>query len=283
MPGFPKRFVTFVRCLHDGAGLALAHGYHATPGDADAVQSGRLVCATCSAAFTIDGGILNLLDESALDEESAHEQRLRNAVPTTLDRSTPAERAHLEMEMLPTLEALPVTPAHAILECGCGEGRYTIALAGRVNVLAVDFSIESLRILQRRLPPGTKNVGLVLADISTVKIAPQQFDFALSTLTSNLPSRRHRETLYRLARTALAPAGRFVFGSHMQGIRQRLAGEEKSGRYKPGGIYWRNASTKCGRISRGWTCGQYKSVSHSRARWGCQWCASRACWNACRC
>lgn len=238
LSGFPIRLVPSVRCTHDGAELAIEDGPRATPGDANAIQSGKLICVVCRALYSIDGGILNLLNESALDEESANEQRRRNANCATVDSlDTPAARANNDMEMLPILEALPVAPGHTILELGCGEGRYTTALAGRANVLAIDFSIELLRILQRRLPHGTRNVGLVLGDITTVKVAPQKFDFALSTLTSNLPTREHRERLYRLARTALVPRGRFVFCSHMQGIRQRLAGERKSGRYKFGGIY----------------------------------------------
>lgn len=238
LPGFSKHLIPLVRCLHDGSELALSADYRATPGDANAVHAGKLTCVACHAVFEIEAGILDLLNNAPLDAESTNEQRQRNACCTTVSQlDTPAARAHNEMEMLPTLEALPVNPAQTILEFGCGEGRYTVALAGRVNVLALDFSINLLRLLQRRLPPGTKNVGLVLGDITTVRVAPQKFDFALSTLTSNLPSREHRESLYRLASTALAPHGRFVLSSHVQGIHQRLAGEHKSDHYSSGGIY----------------------------------------------
>lgn len=61
-------------------------------------------------------------------------------------------------------------------------------------------------------------MGLVLGDINTLQVAPKQFRLGLSTLTSNLPSWEHRESLYRLARTALAPHGRFVFSTHFHGI-----------------------------------------------------------------
>lgn len=237
-PGFPKCLLQFVRCPHDGAELELANGYLAPPGDADSVQSGRLVCRLCSAVSFLDGGILKLLSGIPLDEAGANELQRRNSDRATVGpMDTPTRRMQNEMEMLPTLEALPVRPEHTVLELGCGEGRYTLPLAARTHVLAVDFSIELLRILQSRLPANARNVGLVLGDITTLKVAPQKFDFALSTLTSNLPSRQHREALYHLARTALAPRGSFVFSSHLQGIRQRLAGEKKSGYYKPGGIY----------------------------------------------
>ena len=139
--------------------------------------------------------------------------------------------------MQATLAALPVRANDKVLELGCGEGRYTLEIVGRADVLAVDFSIQLLRSLQARLPPGTRRVGLVLGDVTSLCLAPQRFDYALSTLTSNLPSRGHREKLYQLARKSLAPTGRFVFSGHFQGIRQKLSGQVKSGTYKEGGIY----------------------------------------------
>lgn len=236
MPGFPLEMVSLVRCTHDDAELTLDPDHLATPDGA--ILKGRLRCRHCRAHFHIDHGILNLLDSAAMDAESLHEQKSRNANGFTVDElATPLMRANNEMEMLPTLEALPVEAHHTILELGCGEGRYTLPLVAKARrILAIDFSIELLTILRSRLPADA-NVGLVLGDISTVKVAPASFDFALSTLTSNLPTRGHRDSLYALARHALTGAGRFVFSTHHHGFRQILAGQEKSGRYRTGGIY----------------------------------------------
>lgn len=236
VPGFSINLIPLVRCPRDAGELTLAEGYAVTADDAASVQSGRLICSVCASEYAICGGILNMLNVDALDEASASERNLRDAQQSTFE-DTPSTRTHHEMEMLPTLAALPLTPGQTILELGCGEGRYTRLLAGRAQVLAVDFSVELLRVLQRHLPPGTRDIGLVLGDITTLKVQPGRFDYALSTLTSNLPSRSHRESLYRLACGALAPTGHFVFSSHMQGIHERFARQEKSGHYTPGGIY----------------------------------------------
>lgn len=236
VPGFAIKLIPLVRCPREAGELALAEGFAVTPDDPTSVQSGRLFCQTCGSEYGISDGILNLLNQDALDEASANEQKLRNDEQSTFD-DTSSARAHHEMEMLPTLAAVPLIPGQTILELGCGEGRYTRLLAGRAQLLAVDFSIELLRVLQRHLPPGTSNIGLVLGDITTLKVQPGRFDYALSTLTSNLPSRSHRESLYRLACGALAPTGRFVFSSHLQGIHERLTHQQKSGQYTPGGIY----------------------------------------------
>ena len=236
--GFPVSFFPLVRCTHDGALLRLREGSTAAQGPEDAVMDGTLACSRCGTAYPIQGGILNLLTDAVLDPLSATEQGQRNERGWTVPpQKTPAEVTSHAIEIAATLEALPVRPVDKLLELGCGEGRYTLEMAGRVDILAVDFSIQLLRSLQDQLPPGTKRVGLVLGDVTTVSLAPQRFDYALSTLTSNLPSRGHREKLYRLARMALAPTGRFVFSGHFQGIRQKLTGQAKSATYNNTGIY----------------------------------------------
>jgi hypothetical protein len=103
------------------------------------------------------------------------------------------------------------------------------------TILAVDYSVESLRMLQRQ-HEGDGIVGCVHGDVQTLKVCPGAFDCALSTLTSNVPW-RHRDTMYELARRALTPNGRFVFLAHHHGVRQILEGEAKHGHYNEGGVY----------------------------------------------
>jgi SAM-dependent methyltransferase len=245
MLGFPIEMIALVRCTHDGSELILEPGHCTTSHAPDAIESGSLRCRHCSEVFRIEGGTLNLFDHSRLDEESLHEQKRRNADGYTVDPlDTPLARAHHTMATAPTLEALPVNGASTILELGAGEGRYTLPLAARgARILAIDFSRELLGVLRTLLAPEAR-VGLVLADISTVKVARAEFDCALSTLTSNLPTRGHRESLYALVHHALHDAGRFVFCAHHHGIRQVLGRQEKSGRYRPGGIYRYNFTVR---------------------------------------
>lgn len=237
MPGFPIDMISLVRCTHDGSALLLEPGYEPAAGG-DRIERGCLRCHCCKSQFHIERGILNLIDHSALDDESRHEQQCRNANGFTVDKlTTPMMKANNDMAMISTLEALPHNTSQVVLELGCGEGRYTLPLVDRSgSILAVDFSIELLRILQSRLPADA-SVGLVLGDISNLKVAEGAFDASLSTLTSNLPTRAHRDALYALAARALRVHGRFVFCTHHHGIRQFLGRLEKSGRYSEGGIY----------------------------------------------
>jgi SAM-dependent methyltransferase len=235
--GFPRHFIALVRCVHDGGELALEPGFTATA-RSNAVRSGHLGCVVCATRYAIEGGILNLLDAQTLDAQCAAEQRSRDLEGATVDPVLDAsDQAHQDMEMLPTLAALPIRRGQTMLEVGCGEGRYTLKLASQAPILAIDFSVCLLRKLQARLPADAVDVGLVACDVTQLKVARSSFDVVFSTLTSNLPTRAHRESLYLLARQALSAQGRFVFSSHHHGLRQRLAREAKSGHYKTGGIY----------------------------------------------
>lgn len=227
----------------DGAALELGQNCQVSE-DGGFVRHGTLHCSHCKADFAIDNGILNMLNDIAMDDESKHELQLRNDYAVeVLSKAlkAPGPSCHKNednsMEMIPTMEALSPSCDMTILELGCGDGRYTIPLAGECQwILAVDFSVESLRVLQRRLQE-TRNVGLVLGDVTTIKVEAAGFDRVLSTLVSNLPTREHRNAMYRLAANALRSNGHFVFSTHNYGFRQRLKGVTKSGSYGHGSIY----------------------------------------------
>jgi SAM-dependent methyltransferase len=218
--------------------MTVGQGYEAGA-DGRFVVSGTLVCG-CGACYPVEGGIVKLLEQAALDAESRHEQQLRDGNGEgTSSPEAPVWWNDVDnlIEIIPTREAVAPRPDQIVLELGCGDGRYSIWLAGACGaLLAVDFSIGWLRKLRHRLGAAS-NVGLVLADVCALEVAPGSFDTVFSTLVSNLPTRRGRNALYDLARRAAKPGGTFVFSVHHYGPKQRLRGEERSGRYSEGGIY----------------------------------------------
>lgn len=238
--GFPIHIISKLCCIIDGKALALGQNCEVSE-DGQIVWNGSLHCISCKANFAIQEGILNMLNGKALDNESRHELKLRNehAVSRSTINNGLAwfDNEHNQMETIPTIEALSVNHNSTILELGCGDGRYSRLIADKCQwLMAVDFSLDSLKILQQRLS-DSRNVGLVLGDITNMKVKEAGFDRILSTLVSNLPTLRHRAAMYRLASNALKSDGRFVFSTHHHGLRQRLKGEAKTGRYRPGGIY----------------------------------------------
>jgi SAM-dependent methyltransferase len=202
-------------------------------------------CVACGRGFQIEPGgrLVTLLQEGALVGESRREREIRDQQVLGLPRRDSQEvlsDPHEVMEMAPTMEWLALTGRESILELGCGTGRYTQLLAATAcHVLAMDFSRQSLLKLDGTLRAGglAENVGLVNASIGDFAVAPRSFDVVLSTLTSNLPDRRHRQAMYALAATALKPGGRFVFSSHHYGLRARRERTPKLGFYQAGGIF----------------------------------------------
>jgi len=219
-----------VRCTRDSGFL--------TP-LASADGSGQVAhCGTCGHDYPFTSGILRMLDSTELDEESQWEQSLRDqhATHDGLDLGWQHE-PHQMMEVTPTLEAMGDLSRLNVLELGCGNGRYTVLLQPRCHKLvAVDFSAEALLRLRSRLG-RTSNVLLVQADITQLTVAEGQFGAALSTLVSNLPTAGHRRAMYRVVASGLTPGGRFVFGTHHHGIRERYLGIERSGRYPEVDMY----------------------------------------------
>lgn len=237
--GFPVQLISKLLCTFDGAELEPDKTIQMSE-QGDCIKNGSLHCKRCDAVFPIDSGIVNMMGSVVLDNTSSHELQLRNehAARSVNGTELPSyDSDHHAMEIAPTLEALAIGKDQSLLELGCGDGRYTASLADKCQwIMAVDFSHESLRSLGRRLQ-DCQNVGLVLGDCATVKVSAAGFDRMLSTLVSNLPTREHRNAMYQLAATGLKPDGHFVFSTHYHGLRQRLAGEEKSCAYEAGGIY----------------------------------------------
>ncbi|MCP9469221.1 MAG: methyltransferase domain-containing protein [Nitrospira sp.] len=206
------------------------------------VLQGALVCAACHRTFPIVDGILNLLNDRVLDldEESRYELAVRDQRAVNAARAKGAAWYDNECgraEFIPTVHALSVEPDTTVLELGCGDGRYTLPLAGQCQwVIAVDFSLESLRNLQRRRQEH-RNIALVCADITTLRIMPKSCDRVLATLVSNLPSPIHREAMFLLAASAMKTDGRFVFSTHFHGLWRQLTFQSQAGRYEESDIY----------------------------------------------
>jgi SAM-dependent methyltransferase len=238
--GFPAQLLPLVPCPDDLGSLELEPG--AGPGGS--IETGTVRCTLCRRPYRVERGILRLVDERALDAESAHEAKIRDGIVENGDyveqfRSTRALADFDQMEMDPTLAAVGSVRDKVILELGAGTGRYTVELAkGSRALLAVDFSGRSLETLATKLE-GTGAVGLIQADVSRFRVAPRSFDLVFSTLVSNLPTRAHRDATYALAASALRGDGAFVFSTHRYGVRQWARREPKDGRYTEGGIYRR--------------------------------------------
>ena len=228
---FAAGFLSLVRCMRDGGDLQLADGPAGLSGGANIEAR----CERCGESYPVRDGILDLLgDSEPTDDRSrlemhARDQDARNNHPYGLPPWHPPWRDALEVA--PTLRRLGSVRERTVLELGCGTGLYTRLLVQRgARVLAVDFSLDSLRINRAHLPSGSA-AAFVRADVSRLRLKPGAFDLALSTLYSNLPTVGLRKSTSLAVREALRHGGRFVVSAHHQDLKRRYA------RIEPAGVY----------------------------------------------
>jgi SAM-dependent methyltransferase len=231
--GFPVSLLPLLRCPHDGGDLVLERADH----DSSFVLTGHLRCRAASHVFAIAEGIVAMLEATTLDDEERAELAARDDEGRTI---TDAEElsfcARSRSEIRSTLAALTLDRRSTLVELACGKGRFTFEAARRCGaVVAVDFSRGALEFLARRpyVPP---NIGLVHADIKTLRLAPRAFDRALST--TPLDGREQRLAMHRLICDALTDAGVYAFSTEYHDLKSRLLGLPRAVRYTPDGMLY---------------------------------------------
>ena len=141
------------------------------------------------------------------------------------------------MEIIPMLKSMTPLSGATVLELGCGKGRFTTLMAqNRATIIALDFSLAVLQRLATRIQPHWR-IGLVQADCTKPVAAPRRFDRVLSTLVSNLPTAQHRRAMFQVVAQALKHDGKFIFGAHHHGLRERLRKVPQAGQYADSGIF----------------------------------------------
>lgn len=145
-------------------------------------------------------------DEIALRDQQAAQYdewitRTKGAFFDLLDRSA-------------ALRWLKLQPSHAVLDAGCGTGRFTTLIAQRCReVLALDFSVKSIEILQSKAKSlGLPNIRMLNADLTKVELPSACFDRAISiAVIQHIPSAEGRLQALRNVCASLKPGGRALF------------------------------------------------------------------------
>jgi SAM-dependent methyltransferase len=118
-------------------------------------------------------------------------------------------------QLAATLRALQLRGVRSLYDAGCGVGIYALEIARRypaADVLAVDFSAESVRLLQREARlRHLDRVRALVADISAFRPPAGAFDRVLcSEVLHHVPSDEGRRAAVRNLFAALRPGGRAV-------------------------------------------------------------------------
>jgi SAM-dependent methyltransferase len=235
---FPKDMVSLLRCNNDAGEVSIASEVR---GDDNGVLDGILRCRDCGTEFPIEDGIARFLPDRLRPEDS-HEMNIRNAIDYDCTNPGPfipppdGWRSVLsdQLEVPPHMRELQCSSSNTVLELACGDGRITTLIAETgARILAVDFSINALRLLDYRLPSGVR-IGRLHADINQLHVASRAFDRALSL--TPLHSRDERMHMFRMISNSLMDDGRYVGSVEHDDLNRRLLGLPLARRYSKGGI-----------------------------------------------
>lgn len=171
----------------------------------------RLTCAGCATAFPVHDGIPSFVQPH--ESEQAAEMAQRDEEVVAYEGMFLAWEDYLEVT--PLVNDLRPRGGDWVLEVGAGTGRVLREYVRRVEgIVAVDFSIESLRYIRRSvglLPGIPEKIVLVHADACALPVRPAVFDRTISAgMLQHLPSADHRARAIAGMARALRPGGRFV-------------------------------------------------------------------------
>ncbi|HZP82520.1 MAG TPA: methyltransferase domain-containing protein [Chthonomonadaceae bacterium] len=215
----------------------------------DRLIHGVLVCPACGSGYPVTEGIARMLpgfltaEAAAADavevERKRSEMAARDAQVEDYDRMRYLTLYGKLFEIPATLAELSLRPTDVLLEAGCGTGRMTLAFAARCGTLiSVDYSLESLRVCQRKLQAaGVQNVDLIQADNCALPLADHRFDKAVSCgVLEHVPTVESRSKMIAEMARVTKAGGAVVLSAYCHNLFTRLFGEKEGAH--AGGIYF---------------------------------------------
>jgi ubiquinone/menaquinone biosynthesis C-methylase UbiE len=122
-------------------------------------------------------------------------------------------------------------PYGRVLDAGCGTGLVTRLLTDATEVLAVDYSPESLAILARK-PGALRSLQVQEADLRGLPFPDGSFDCVLCANTLQHLTESDQRLAARELLRVLKPGGRYALSVHHYSVEKQRAGWIKEG--KPG-------------------------------------------------
>lgn len=206
------------------------------------IAGGELACPQCGARFPIRGGIPSFVRQGPSDTD---EQALRDEQAEQYDRSfTPARN---RIEMMATYRLFGGRQDDVALEAGAGTGRMTAGCAARCRELvALDFSLASLKVAARKVSGQPGVVHLVHGDVTALPFRAASFDRYLSAgVFQHLPGRQGRERGLAELRRVMKPGGTAVLSVYNYNRDKRRADKrhaggvrEREGMHSGGRVYY---------------------------------------------
>ena len=230
-----KPWLPRFRCPHDRAKLLERE-------DLSALQ-----CQTCEKIFPFQDGILRFVEgqvgEISGSPEKFQEMLARDQYANEYDRhfSPLVNRIEIPpyLKSIRSPGSLRSSGSLSIIELGAGTGRITRRyLSFAENVVALDFSLESLRYLKKKLTlEEQKKCLLVQADMTRLPFADSSFDKAVTfQVIEHLPGETCRIDSVREASRILKPDGEIVCSVYHYSRAKQKAGIRQEGFHDQNGV-----------------------------------------------
>jgi SAM-dependent methyltransferase len=199
-----SRILSLLSCPRDHGRLILSHASSL----ATDTKEGELRCVVCDSAYPIDSGTPRFLtaEQNELSPLQRSEMSFR-------DRGyVSGQGAEIDAWHAPELDALKAAIGNcgglAVLDAGCGVGKFNSIIKHADFLLGVDFSWEGLVRFQK---PNQVRTGLIQGDVTEMPIQDNAFDLALSLqVLSHLPTSDLRAKLLSELARVLKPDGRLI-------------------------------------------------------------------------
>jgi ubiquinone/menaquinone biosynthesis C-methylase UbiE len=218
------------------------------------LSSPALVCTSCGQKYPVTQGVVQFIGVSPStrlsEPEKLNEMKTRDHAAADYDLRFTKLRNRLEIP--PCLDALDPHQDDFVAELGCGTGRITLQYLTKVaGVVAMDFSLESLLILQKKIPEQLRShCLLVQGDLSVPPIQHGAFHKVVSfQVFEHLPTAASRQQAFRTARDLLRTGGAMIcsvynWSATKKSLAQTGSGDNclKEGFHRAGGanIYYYN-------------------------------------------
>lgn len=204
------------------------------------VIQGSLFCPHCGSEFKIKYGLPRLLPDYQRFFTDQRVVKLKQNERQSRDEQAFAYdqlfflKALSRLEIPAVLSLLQPDEEQTILELGAGTGRLTQLIAQKAEVIAVDHSVNSLRLSAVRTP--AHSVHFVLADINHLPFRSSAFTKAVSCqVFEHIPTAVRQQALNEVHRV-LKDKGSFTLTVYRDSWLWRLFGPKEG--FHPGGIYY---------------------------------------------
>jgi ubiquinone/menaquinone biosynthesis C-methylase UbiE/uncharacterized protein YbaR (Trm112 family) len=227
--------------------------------DGDEIISGVLTCSGCLSSFPITFGIPSLLPKNHNRQEDALLDLSLKSPSDTIQKSEmmfrddhvpvydalPSAQAQLEINFVLDELQLLDSQKYTILDMGCGTGRALLSLIPySQNLIGVDFSRESLKLLQTKLDAigNPKNVYLIHGDAVRPPLKSNTFNAIVCVqLLQSFPDAETRLAVFRQIYRIASSNTRFVLSvfyySFLKQIRAKSIKDPSQDVYEREGLH----------------------------------------------